>query len=184
MKKIVFLIFCAGCIAVFFTGCAKRESEETTGDSARETAAYMDADITIPAGLVGNEMSEGQEFQKEEGSANVTFSLSGEQRTEIVAQIQKDLEGSIAAILSDKDRYPDIVSITPGPGCKEFEISLKEGMMNSYEGMLAMSFYMVGDKYQIYDGVPAGEAVTIVRYVDADTGEVISETDSTTMDTQ
>lgn len=56
--------------------------------------------------------------------------------------------------------------------------------MNTYEAMLAMSFYIIGDKYQIYCGVPEQDAVTIVRYVDADTGDVINEADSSSMDTR
>lgn len=51
-----------------------------------------------------------------------------------------------------------------------------------YESMLVMSFYTIGNRYQIYNGVPADQAVTAVTYVNAADNTVISRTDSTSVD--
>ena len=50
--------------------------------------------------------------------------------------------------------------------------------------MLVMSFYTVGNRYQIYNGVPADEAVTTVIYINDSDGSVVSESDSTSMTSQ
>lgn len=142
---------------------------------------YDDADITLPAGLVGDEVSDEQISDVDEDTANVTYSLTGNERSSIISQLSDEITESISVILDDKDHYPNIASITPNDDYTIFTIALTDGNMNVYESMLVMSFYIVGDKYQIYNGVSAEEAVTVVRYVDSGTGTVISETDSTSM---
>lgn len=182
MKKILCFLLLIGCILIFLPGCGEK-GEQTVSEKER-TEEFTDADIVIPAGLVGKEMPQDKAGRTEEGSPDITYSLSGEERSEIIGKVTADLEASIDAILSDEDRYPDVVSVTPSEDYKEFVIALADGRMNTYEAMLAMSFYIIGDKYQIYCGVPAQDAVTIVRYVDADTGDVINEADSSSMDTR
>jgi hypothetical protein len=44
-----------------------------------------------------------------------------------------------------------------------------------------MSFYTIGNKYQIYTGTDASEALTTVVYVDSSTGETIATGDSSSM---
>lgn len=189
------------CMCTVLSGCAKNTSGN---ESDLETAAqynadsantnsyqdftlpepeiiYDDADITLPAGLVGDEVSDELITNVDEETANITYSLSGNERSDIINRLSGEITESISMILGDKDHYPNITSITPNDDYSEFTITLTDGNINIYESMLVMSFYIVGDKYQIYNGVNAEEAVTIVRYVDSATGAVISETDSTSM---
>lgn len=195
MKKAIFLFICAGGVLAFLAGCGDGSGKtpdnmestgvaEISGDAEASGAALPDAEITIPAGLVGSEMPGEIVPHVDENSSNVTYSLSGEERSDIVRQVSHDLGESIAIVLSDKDHYPHIVSISPDENYTEFVIELEDGQINAYEAMLAMSFYIVGNKYQIYNGVPVQEAVTTVRYVDAGTGSLISKTDSASMNTQ
>lgn len=93
------------------------------------------------------------------------------------------MEESIQSILEDDDCYPDITAITTDDDYTRFTISLKDGQMNIYESMLVMSFYTVGNKYQIYNGVSSEQAVTTVVYVNSSDNAIISETDSTSMET-
>lgn len=189
------------CMCTGLSGCAKNASgngadletaSQYNTDSANTDTyqdftlsepeiIYEDADITLPAGLVGGEVSDELITDVDEDTANITYSLSGNERSEIIDQLSGEITESISAILGDKDHYPNITSITPNDDYTEFTITLATGNINVYESMLVMSFYIVGDKYQIYNGVSADEAVTVVRYVDSATGAVISETDSTSM---
>lgn len=182
MRKAFFLFLS---VAFFLSGCGSGKAGDVSEERVeKEPEEIEDVQITIPAGLVGNEIPDSITARVEEGSSDVVYSLSGEERENIVNRIAGDIEESIAAILSDKDYYPDIESIKPGSDYTTFTIELTEGRMNTYEAMLAMSFYTAGDKYQIYNGIPVDEAVTVVRYVDAKTGDVISEADSTSMVTK
>lgn len=178
-----------------FCGCANSSAETFESSQTIESASFIqevetlpDAEIIIPSALVGDEISE---YVTEDSTSSDTsatnntkkVSLTGEERTEIVNEISIEILDKINSILEDEDYYPDIVSITPNSNCTEFVIALKGGIMNTYESMLMMSFYMIGDKYQIYCGIPASEAKTIVKYINADTGDIINESDSTSMDT-
>lgn len=192
MKKYVCLIALTGCMCAFLSGCNNKNDSDAkeVHDSAAvseppaEVLVLDDAEITIPAGLVGEELSDDSIVYVDEDSANITYSLSAHERTEIINTIADGIAESISVILSDKDHYPDIVSISPNADYTEFTIGLSGGTVNTYESMLAMSFYIIGNKYQIYNGVDAGQAVTTVRYLDTSTNSVINESDSTGMVTQ
>lgn len=201
VKNGLHIMLFISCMCTVLSGCAKSTSGN---ESDLETAAqynadsantnsyqdftlpepeiiYDDADITLPAGLVGDEVSDELITNVDEDTANITYSLSGNERSDIINRLSGEITESISMILGDKDHYPNITSITPNDDYTEFTITLTDGNINVYESMLVMSFYIVGDKYQIYNGVSAEDAVTIVRYVDSATGTVISETDSTSM---
>lgn len=176
-------------------GCSTDSSTAADSLEPAESAPFVqeviilsDADITIPSALVGDEISELEINEPttttEESLDNTTtLSLTGEERTSIVNDISSEITTNITTILEDDDHYPNIVSITPNSDFTEFTISLKDGVMNTYESMLVMSFYMIGDKYQLYFGVPASEVKTVIKYVNDNTGEIISESDSTSMNT-
>lgn len=181
--------------ALIFCGCSKHSSQgEQTASQIAESAPIIqeveslsDADILIPAVLVGDEISQPSEEEPSEteistASNTKTISLTGEERTTIVNEISAEISANIQKILDDKDYYPNIISITPNSNCSEFTIALKDGVMNTYESMLVMSFYMIGNKYQIYSGIPTNEAKTVVKYINATSGELISESDSTNLD--
>ena len=185
------------CLMFLVTGCAANQKSENTSSSdlasiIQEVQSLPDAEINIPNALVGNEITEEnavliteseEESDEETPKSSSTYSISGEERTNIVNGLSQDVIDGINNILSNKDQYSNIVSIIPNEDCSEFTISVKDGQINIYESMLIMSFYTMGDKYQIYNGVPAEEVKTIVRYINASTGELIVESDSTQMNT-
>lgn len=201
VKNGLHILLFTSCMCTVLSGCAKnttgnendletvsRYNTDSTNTNTYQDFTlpepeiiYEDADITLPAGLVGDEVSDELITNVDEDNANVTYSLSGNERSAIIDQLSGEITESITAILGDKDHYPNITSITPNDDYTEFTITLTTDNINVYESMLVMSFYIVGDKYQIYNGVSAEKAVTVVRYVDSATGAVISETDSTSM---
>ncbi len=182
-KRYFCLFFALLCLCMSLTGCKKSENNEsTTTDSASETgSSFADAEISIPAGLVGDEVSDKQAAYTEDDGSFVVYALSGDERGDIVRRLSDELADSIDVILADDDRYPDIKAITANEDHTEFTIELVGENINIYESMLAMSFYIAGNKYQIYSGVSADEALTVVRYVDSATGNVVSETNSQSM---
>ena len=175
------------------TGCAANKDSKTTDSSdlasiIQEVQSLPDADIHIPNALVGKEITEENavlvtENEEAHEESTSTYSISGEERTNIVNGLSQDVVNGINTILSNKEQYPNIVSITPNENCSEFTISVADGEINIYESMLVMSFYTMGDKYQIYCGVPQENVKTIVRYINNSTGEIIAESDSTQMNT-
>lgn len=185
------------CLTFLLTGCAANNKSEKTSSSdpasiIQEVQSLPDAEINIPNALVGNEITEENAVlitepedkpQEDSKESTSTYSISGEERTNIVNGLSQEVVDGINKILSNKEQYSNIVSITPNEDCSEFTISVANGEINIYESMLLMSFYTIGDKYQIYNGVPAEEVRTVVRYINASTGELIVESDSTQMNT-
>lgn len=213
MIKYKYLLTVFTVSTLILSGCTSKSEVEGSSQSEpapiiKEVESLPDADITIPAGLVGTELSnpnqEASSEAEETTSADsdtadeesskeisytqnddgtITYSLSGDQRTTLVNELSAEITQSIQTILDQDDYYPDIVSITPNEDGTVFTIALANGQMNTYESMLVLSFYTVGDKYQLYKGIPADQVKTTVIYTNFSTGEIISQTDSTSMDT-
>ncbi len=115
------------------------------------------------------------------GSDNTVPTVSSEAATDMV---DPELSDGIQEILDNKEYYPDITSIDVTTDCTLFTITLESDVMNTYESMLVMSFYTVGDRLQIASGILPENAKTIVRYVNGSTNEIISESDSSAMKTE
>ena len=185
MKKNKKLFIITVLCIVLCSGCSSMSKTPETQETPEPVEKIIGADITIPSVLVGDELSQaGVEIEAtDNGDGTVTFSLNGEELTNVLNQIADNIADSIETILEDDDYYPNITAITANDNYTSFTISLKDGQMTPYESMLVMSFYTVGNQYQIYNGVPAEEAVTTVTYINDTDGTVIGESDSTSMDT-
>lgn len=171
------ILLCSGCSP---TPQAPAEPEVIEIRTEKKT----DANITIPSILIGDELSQIQtdDTVVENDNGTVTYSLKGEEIDSILKQISENISGSIQDILDNDEYYPNITAITPSDNYATFTISLTDGQMNMYESMLVMSFYTIGNRYQIYNGIPAEEAVTTVIYINAEDDSVISKTDSTSVE--
>lgn len=188
-KKIKQLITTTSLCILLCSGCSPTQQAPVTPEisvdlSEKEPVNQPDADVTIPSILIGDELSQMQtdSAAADNGDGTVTYSLKGAEIDGILQQINDNLSNSIQDILDNDDYYPNITAITHDADYTNFTISLSDGQMSLYESMLVMSFYTIGNKYQIYSGVPADQAVTTVTYVNAADNTVISKTDSTSVD--
>ena len=189
------LLFTFGAFAL--GGCGK-ESKPADVNLMEEVSELPDATITIPSTLVGDEAElllplspettpddsaeeSDSSLETEESDTGQAPHIDGDTRTELVNEITKELEESVSSVLADKYHYPDITDIQVNEDASEFTIFLSSDQPNLYESTLMLSFYTIGNKYQITLGVPAEEAVTTVIYKNAETGEELARTDSTSM---
>lgn len=163
----------------FTTACGSNpDSEPDNRESMiKEVSNLPDAKITIPATLAGDELTD---VSVENAGDNITYQLDGDTRTQILNDLASEIQTSIDTILADKEYYPNISDITVNSDCTEFTIYLTTDEPNLYESTLMMSFYTVGDRYQIYNGVSAEDAKTTVIYINAESGAELARTDSTT----
>ena len=183
---------------------------ETRGNMIEEVSDLPDATIKIPAPLVGDELADALEDPDEQDFSdipddqdasdpyeqtdedvpygqpdednNITLELEGEKRTQILNDLAAEIQGSIETILADKYYYPNVSDILVNGDCTEFTICLTTDVPNIYESMLMLSFYTVGDRYQIYNGVPMEDAKTTVIYINTVTGAELARTDSTAVE--
>lgn len=210
MKKQIYF-FALSCVSMlYFVAACGSESDsqpEPRESIIEEVANLPDAEIKIPAMLIGNELADipvinADSAQPEDDSDNlpsdaalpdnpvsgiqdednnVTYHLDGETRTQILHDLAEEIQTSIQTILADKYYYPNISDIKINSDCTEFTIYLTADQPNLYESSLIMSFYTVGDRYQIYNGVPMDDAKTTVVYIHAETGAELARTDSTSV---
>lgn len=178
-------------IPVISAGGSGPDTLETDGgaDSAQSQDASEDGDSDPAADDPDLENAEngsvqaapdGQYGQLDEDN-NVTYHLDGDTRTRLLNDLARNIEESIDAILADKYYYPNITDIQVNSDCTEFTIYLSADRPNLYESSLMLSFYTVGDQYQIYSGIPMEDAKTTVIYLSADTGAELARTDSTSV---
>jgi hypothetical protein len=179
MRKSFIIPLCFLCTCTFLIGCGAGNSAQTKAESTVIT--FDDSEVTIPAQLVGNEVSDDHIISIDESTGDITYSLTGDERSDIVRNIAIEIDDSINTILSDSEYYPDVNSIIYNDDYTEFTISLKDGQTNIYESMLSMSFYTIGNKYQIYHGTDAKDALTTVIYTDSTTGDVVASGDSSSI---
>lgn len=200
-------LLCAG-VLCFTTACGSTpDSEPDNRESMiKEVSNLPDAKITIPATLAGDELADipvdnadgSQLNNKTENQSssddteqsdesihgtidadnNITYQLDGDTRAKLINDMASEIQTSIDTVLSDKEYYPNISDITVNSDCTEFTIYLTTDEPNLYESTLMMSFYTVGDRYQIYNGVSAEDAKTTVIYINADSGAELARTDS------
>ncbi len=189
-KKMKNLITTTSLCILLCSGCSPTQQAPVTPEisvdlSEKQPVNQPDADITIPSILIGEELSQIQADNTpvDNGDGTVTYSLKGGELDSILQQIADSLSDSIQDILDNDDYYPNITEITHDADYTSFTISLSDGQMSMYESMLVMSFYTIGNRYQIYSGVPADQAVTTVIYVNDADNSVISRTDSTSVET-
>lgn len=175
------ILLCSGCSP---TQQAPAPPEISVDLSEKQITKQSDADITIPSVLIGDEVGQipADRSGTDNGDGTVTYSLKGDEISSILHQISVNLSDSIQEILDNDDYYPNITAITYDADYTCFTISLSDGQMNMYESMLVMSFYTIGNRYQIYSGVPPEQAVTTVIYINDTDDSVISRTDSTSVE--
>lgn len=178
---------------LMLTACGKQEMEQGHITIVSE---LPDADIALPEYLLSADdeaygLSEvaqtGNGYAVQAGAAaqeqikTTVYHVDGETRSRIVNETAQKVETQIETVLADKEMYPLITDIETEQDCSEFRIYMKEGDMNLYEMTLQMSFFILGDKYQVYIGKPVAEAVTTVVYVNETSGQEIYRVDSASM---
>ena len=167
------------------TACSPKKAEESREQMIEEATSLPDTEIKIPSSLIGSEADYIPESSAASATVdednNISYQLDGNTRAQILNALASDIENSIAEILADKEYYPNIADITVNADCTEFTVYLTTDTPNLYESTLLMSFYTLGDRYQIYNGVSLDEVKTVVVYLNQTTGTELSKTASTSV---
>ena len=150
---------------------------EAGSDSGVENEESSNSSTTDDAG----EKSQGNTVVKTDERGNATIDFDGDDRTNVVNSVAREIENGIVDVLGNDLVYPNITDIKVNSDCSEFTIYISTNQPTAYESMLVMSFYMMGNKYQIYNGVSEREARTTVIYVNSNTGSEIARSTSDDM---
>lgn len=198
------------CIAATTVACGNSASQETTSatETVQETTAAESADealseldavgdievekelfdvtVTVPSDYVGDATQE--ELSKEaeangykivlndDGSA--TYTMSKSQHKKMMDEFSDNINTALTDMVGSED-YPNFTDIKANDDFTQFTVTTKSEELNLTESISVMGFYMYGGMYNIFNGT-AVENVH-VDFVNADTGEIISSSDSKDM---
>ncbi len=176
------------------SACGGREEGhggERTPKEAEETSPLMEGSIEVLEELPDREikipdyLTEGQEENSddetcgsEKGPGEKAGLLSGEEQAEKARQVAAQIEESVNQVLSDKDFYPHVIGIFVNPECTQFNVTFSGRELSLYENTLPMSLCIVGDRFQLYQGKQENELMTVVNYIDGDSGEIFNSVNS------
>lgn len=174
------VLSCAGCGRE--TEEAPKKQEETAEEIPESSSSEIGGSIEVTQDLPDREISVPEYLKDNTGSAEDTEEtpkrLSGEEQAEEARQIADHIEESIDQVLTDKDYYPNITGISVNPECTEFNVTLSGREISLYENVLPLSLCIVGDKFQLYQGKSEDELMTVVNYIDEETGEIFQTINS------
>ena len=179
------------------TTAAKQEtsSPETTPDATSDADAIADVNVekelfdvklTIPSDYIGDATQE--ELSKEaeangykivlndDGSA--TYTMSKSQHKKMMEELSDSINTALTDMVGSED-YPNFTDIKANDDFTQFTITTKSEELNLKESVSVMGFYMSGGLYNVFNGTTVDNVH--VDFVNADTGEIISSSDSKDM---
>ena len=179
------------------TTAAKQEtsSPETTPDATSDADAIADVNVekelfdvklTIPSDYIGDATQE--ELSKEaeangykivlndDGSA--TYTMSKSQHKKMMEELSDSINTALTDMVGSED-YPNFTDIKANDDFTQFTITTKSEELNLKESVSVMGVYMYGGMYNVFNGTTVDNVH--VDFVNADTGEIISSSDSKDM---
>ena len=179
------------------TTAAKQEtsSPASTPDATSDADAIADVNVekelfdvklTIPSDYIGDATQE--ELSKEaeangykivlndDGSA--TYTMSKSQHKKMMEELSDSINTALTDMVGSED-YPNFTDIKANDDFTQFTITTKSEELNLKESVSVMGFYMYGGMYNVFNGTTVDNVH--VDFVNADTGEIISSSDSKDM---
>ena len=204
MRKEIFMV--ALTVAVVTSGCgAKSEAaapetttvaEATVTEPSEESRSNLEAvgdvkvdkgifdvKLEIPADFVGNSTQEDLDKKAAEYGYKVTLNADGSATYEMTKSQHKKMMEDYAASLNESmakmigsESCPNVTDVKANDDFTSFTITTKNTEPDLGESMSVMSLYVMSGAYNIFSGTPVDNVHT--DFVNADSGEVISSTDS------
>lgn len=147
----------------------------------------FDVVITIPADYVGETTQEELEEKakdsdihsitlNDDGSA--TYVMSKSQHKKLMQEMADNINNSLTDIVNSDD-YPNITDIKANSDFTNFTVTTTSTELGLTDSVSVMAFYMYGGLYAIFNGTEVDNIH--VDFVNADSGEIISSSDSSDM---
>lgn len=156
---------------------------ESLGDVEVDENLFS-VELTIPADYVGeatqdelNATAEENGYKSitlnEDGSA--TYVMTKSQHKEMMGELAQNITDSLTEMVGSED-YPNITKIEANDNFTSFTITTTSTELDLNEAFSVMIYYMYGGMYNIFNGTPVDNVH--VDFVNADSGEIISSSDS------
>lgn len=205
MKRKIVALLLAG--TFLFSGCGsaaqqnasapkeesvKQTEESSASDETSDIAAIgdvnvdkgvFDVTVTVPAEFVGETTQEELDASAEESGYKVTLNDDGsatyvmtkKQHKQLMEKCADSINSSISEMVGSED-YPNITDVTANSDFTSYTITTTNSEPDFSETVAVMSLYMMSGMYYAFNGTSIDNVH--VDFVNADSGEVISSSDS------
>ena len=112
----------------------------------------------------------------DDGSA--TYTMTKQQHKEMMDGIRNSINQSLNEMIGSED-YPNFTAIEANEDFTSFTVTTSASELSLTDGVSVIGFYMYGGLYNIFNGTPVDNIH--VDFVNADSGEIISSSDSSEM---
>lgn len=171
------------------------EAEESTssnldalGDIEVEKELF-DVTLTIPSDYVGEASQDELDKQAQEygykvvlnDDGSATYTMTKSQHKKMLSDLTENINSSLSEMVGSKE-YPNITDISANKDFTSFTVTTKSTELDMGESFSVISLYMYGGMYNVFSG---DEVDNIhVDFINADTGELITSSDSSDMKSQ
>lgn len=171
------------------------EAEESTssnldalGDIEVEKELF-DVTLTIPSDYVGEASQDELDKQAQEygykvvlnDDGSATYTMTKSQHKKMLNDLTENINSSLSEMVGSKE-YPNITDISANKDFTSFTVTTKSTELDMGESFSVISLYMYGGMYNVFSG---DEVDNIhVDFINADTGELITSSDSSDMKSQ
>lgn len=180
MKR-VFALVVSVFMALSLVACGNDENKVAQKE-------VFDVKITLPAELMVDVDQDDLDEAIEEGDfhaveinedGSVTFTMSKKQHRELMNELKEEIDEELLDMVEDDD-YPNIIKIEHNDNFTKFTTTTRSVELDFMESFTEIAYYMYGAMYNYFDGNE--EYIIEVEYINADSGEVIYKSDSSTLD--
>lgn len=169
------------------------EESESQTESDLEAVGNIDVDtnlfdveITMPAEFVGETTQEELNAEAAENGYKVTLNEDGsatyrmtkQQHKKMMKETAESIDETLDSMIQSED-YPNIVKIETNDDYTSFIVTTTSEELSLSESFSTLGFYMYSGMYNTFNGTPVENVH--VEFVNADSGEVISSSDSSEM---
>ena len=170
---------------------AAQASEESIGDSEdagdiEVDTGLFDVEITVPADFIGETTQEELDAEAAESGMKIvlnddgsaTYTMTKQQHKKMMDEIRNSINQSMTEMIGSEE-YPNFTNLEANDDFTSFTITTSATEVGLTDGLSVLGFYMYGGLYNVFNGTPVDNIH--VDFVNADTGEIISSSDSNEM---
>lgn len=194
MKKRFLAILVVATLTLALFACGGKADKDTGSDDTEAKSEKIEVDenlftmeLTVPADFVGETTQEElDQTAEEEGIKSITLNEDGsatyvmtkKKHKEMMKKIKSNIDEGLNAMIGSED-YPNFTKVEANKDYTSFTITTTSTELDFAESFSVLSFYMQGGLYNAFNGTPVDNIH--VEFINADTGEVISSSDSSEM---
>lgn len=192
MKKKIYAILLTATLAMSLVACGgnddSKKKSETNNDKIEVDENLLTVELTIPSDFVGETTQEelNQTVEEEDGLKSITLNEDGsatyvmtkKKHKEMMSEIKTGIDEELQAMVGSED-YPNFTKVEANEDYTSFTITTTSTELDLAESFSVMNLYVQGGLYNVFNGTPADNIH--VDFVNADSGAIISSSDSSDM---